>query len=339
MFFLAGMGRSSPKIGRFRWSRGCASTIRPERRTRSSTQEMRFSALCGSIRHNWRATGSDERQDGTRSACGSTRRSFRSIECRNSIEKEVKDAMSDWKFPPDGGHMEKPSKIYYQTMTKKDVEEAPEGERHPAHPVRLDREPRRRAAVRRGRVHRDEDVRDDRAEDRMHRGGATLVRFASLRPPGADGDRSHPDDLTSALVRSIVSGYWNAGFRKQILMSSHGARVHHTIGHPGVGKKYQLPAVIIFLDVMKIMGDALKDKAHGGPSRPPSGTVTRRRTHLSGALPEFVQMENCVDTKTWASCLRGHIDKAATSTTTPSPARATLAAAGGVRGLPGRRDG
>ena len=28
-----------------------------------------------------------------------------------------------WKFPPGGGHMEKPDKIYYQTMTKKDVEE------------------------------------------------------------------------------------------------------------------------------------------------------------------------------------------------------------------------
>ena len=31
--------------------------------------------------------------------------------------------MSKWSFPPEGGHMEKPSKIYYQTMTKKDVEE------------------------------------------------------------------------------------------------------------------------------------------------------------------------------------------------------------------------
>ena len=30
--------------------------------------------------------------------------------------------MGNWKFPPDGGHMEKPSKIYYQTMTKKDVD-------------------------------------------------------------------------------------------------------------------------------------------------------------------------------------------------------------------------
>ena len=31
--------------------------------------------------------------------------------------------MAKWKLPPEGGHMDKPSKIYFQTMTKKDVEE------------------------------------------------------------------------------------------------------------------------------------------------------------------------------------------------------------------------
>jgi len=31
--------------------------------------------------------------------------------------------MGKWKLPPDGGHMDKGSKIYFQTMTKKDVEE------------------------------------------------------------------------------------------------------------------------------------------------------------------------------------------------------------------------
>jgi len=31
--------------------------------------------------------------------------------------------MTKWKIPPEGGHMDKPSKIYFQTMTKTDVEE------------------------------------------------------------------------------------------------------------------------------------------------------------------------------------------------------------------------
>ena len=31
--------------------------------------------------------------------------------------------MSKWKFPPDGGHMDRPTGIYLQTMTGKEVEE------------------------------------------------------------------------------------------------------------------------------------------------------------------------------------------------------------------------
>jgi creatinine amidohydrolase/Fe(II)-dependent formamide hydrolase-like protein len=31
--------------------------------------------------------------------------------------------VSKWKLPPQGGHMDKPSGIYYQTMTKAEVEE------------------------------------------------------------------------------------------------------------------------------------------------------------------------------------------------------------------------
>ena len=81
--------------------------------------------------------------------------------------------------------------------------------------------------------------------------------FAHL---GQTGTVPIPDDLTSAMVRSIVSGYWNAGFRKQILMSSHGQEYIIPSAIQEWAKKYQVPAVIIFLDVMKIMGDALKDK-------------------------------------------------------------------------------
>ena len=31
--------------------------------------------------------------------------------------------MGKWTLPPEGGHMDKPHKIYFQTMTKHDVEE------------------------------------------------------------------------------------------------------------------------------------------------------------------------------------------------------------------------
>ena len=31
--------------------------------------------------------------------------------------------MGNWNLPPEGGHFDKPSKIYFQTMGKKEVEE------------------------------------------------------------------------------------------------------------------------------------------------------------------------------------------------------------------------
>ena len=166
--------------------------------------------------------------------------------------------MSDWKFPPGGGHMEKPSKIYYQTMTKKDVEE-----RLKVNDIILipfastenhgDAQP----------YGEDGFIVTRMCEMVAQKVGCTVAEplwyashpFAHL---GQSGTVPIPDDLTSAMVRSIVSGYWNAGFRKQLLMSSHGQEYIIPSAIQEWAKKYQVPAVIIFLDVMKIMGDALR---------------------------------------------------------------------------------
>ena len=178
--------------------------------------------------------------------------------------------MGNWNLPHQGGgHMEKPSKIYYQTMTKKDVEE-----RLKVNDILL---------IPFGSTENHGDAQpygeDGFIVTRMcelvaQKTGCTVAEplwyashpFAHL---GQSGTVPIPDDLTSAMTRSIVSGYWNAGFRKQILMSSHGQEYIIPSAIQEWAKKYQVPAVIIFLDVMKIMGDALKDKAHGGPFETP----------------------------------------------------------------------
>jgi creatinine amidohydrolase len=130
-------------------------------------------------------------------------------------------------------------------------------------------------------------------------------------------------------VRSIVSGYWNAGFRKQILMSSHGQEYIIPSAIQEWAKKYQVPAVIIFLDVMKIMGDALKDKAHGGPFETPFRHGDEAENSMCLALfPEFVQMENCVDTKTWGFLPEGHIDKGGDIYNYPIPGQSHVGGSG-----------
>ncbi|MCK7540311.1 MAG: hypothetical protein MZV63_60170 [Marinilabiliales bacterium] len=162
----------------------------------------------------------------------------------------------------------------------------PEGERHPAHPVRLDREPRRRAALRRGRVHRHPDVRDGRAEDRLHRGRAALVRVAPLRPPRADGHRPHPrrPDLRDGALDRL--GVLERGVPQADPDEQPRAGVHHPVGHPGVGQ-----------EVPGARRDHLpgRDEDHGrraegqGPRRPLRDAVPPRRRggelHLPGAVP------------------------------------------------------
>ena len=67
-------------------------------------------------------------------------------------------------------------------------------------------------------------------------------------------------------------------------------------------------AIIIFLDVLKIMVTGLKDKAHGGEFE----TIFRHGDEAENSIclalfPEFVQMENVEDTKTWGFLPEGHI--------------------------------
>jgi len=173
--------------------------------------------------------------------------------------------MSKWTFPPGGGHMEKPSNIYYQTMPNKDLEERvqlndviliPFGstENHG------DAQPMGEDVV----------IVTRTCEMIAQKTGCTVAEpmWYASHPFSQLGQRYTVPisaDLTSAMVRSIITGYWNAGFRKQILMSSHGQEYIIPSAIQEWAKRYQVPAVIIFLDVLKITGDHMKDKAHGGP--------------------------------------------------------------------------
>jgi len=218
--------------------------------------------------------------------------------------------MGHWQLPPEGGHMEKPDKIYYQTMTKLEIEE-----RLKVNDILLipfgstenhgDAQP----------MGEDTFIVTRTCEMIAQRTGCTVAEpmWYASHPFSHLGQRYTvpiPDDVNSAMVRSIISGFWNAGFRKQILMSSHGQEYIIPSAIQEWAKRYQIPAMIFFLDVMKITGDGMKDKAHGGPFETPfrHGDEAENSVCLS-LFPEFVQMEHAVDTKTWGFMPEGHIDK------------------------------
>ena len=218
--------------------------------------------------------------------------------------------MGNWNLPRTEGKMESTEKIYYQTMTKRELEERlkvndiiliPFGstENHG------DAQP----------MGEDVFIVTRMCEMIAEKTGCTVAEpmWYASHPFSHLGQRFTvpiPDDVNSALIRSIISGYWNAGFRKMILMSSHGQEYIIPSAMQEWAKRYQLPAMLFFMDVWKISGQTMMDKEHGGPFETAFRHGDEAENSVCLALfPEFVQMEHAVDTETWGFLPPGHIDK------------------------------
>jgi len=114
----------------------------------------------------------------------------------------------------------------------------------------------------------------------------------------------------TAYIRSMISGFWNTGFRKQIFISLHGQEYAIPSALQEWGKKFQVPAVLVFLDLPRIMGQALMDKAHGGPFDTPFQHADEAETSLSLALfPELCDMAHAEDTIVQGFLPPGHVDR------------------------------
>ena len=80
-----------------------------------------------------------------------------------------------------------------------------------------------------------------------------------------------------SFLRDIIAGYWNAGFRKQILINGHGQEYVIPNAIQQFGKICQVPAVIAFVNWPTAIAPYLKDKEHGGPLKHRSGMPTKWR--------------------------------------------------------------
>lgn len=218
--------------------------------------------------------------------------------------------MGKWNLPPTGGHFDRPSKVYFQTMTKKDVEERlkvndviiiPIGstENHGAA----------------GPYGEDTFIVTRMAEEVALATGCTVahpVTYGShpYHHLGQPGTVIIPDDVFSDYLRAIMAGFWNTGFRKQILISIHGQEYIVPSAINEFGKRYQVPAMIIFVDVPRVMGDTLKDKKHGGPYETPFRHADEAETSISMALfPEMCSLKDAEDNNPWGFLPEGHVDK------------------------------
>lgn len=218
--------------------------------------------------------------------------------------------MGKWTLPPEGGHFDKPDKIYLQTMTKKDMEERLEKDDILIVPVGSTEN---HGAA--GPIGEDTFIVTRMAEEIAKATGCTVAHplcYGShpYHHLGQPGTVVIPDDVFSDYIRAMIAGFWNTGFRKQIWMSIHGQEYIIPSAINEFGKRFQVPAMVIFVDVPRVMGQTLMDKVHGGPYDNPFRHADEAETSVSMALfPEMCKLDDAEDNNPWGFLPEGHVDK------------------------------
>lgn len=148
---------------------------------------------------------------------------------------------------------------------------------------------------------------------------------------GMPGTVIIPEETFTNYLRAIIAGYWNAGFRKQILINGHGQEYVIPNAIHQFGKIFQVPAVVAFVNWPTVIHDHLKDKAHGGPFETAFRHADEVEASYAMALfPEMNNKEHMEDTVPQGVMPEGHIDKGGDVYQYPIPGHAQIGLGGGL---------
>jgi len=137
---------------------------------------------------------------------------------------------------------------------------------------------------------------------------------------GMPGTIVVPEETFVAQIRAIIAGLWNSGFRKQILLNGHGQDYAIPMAMHQWAKKYQVPALLINVNWWFIIKEHIRDKEHGGPFETPFVHGDECETSFSMALfPEMIRMQDAVDTHAESLMPPGHIDGSGSAYNRPIP--------------------
>ncbi|PLV57326.1 3-dehydro-scyllo-inosose hydrolase [Thermotoga sp. SG1] len=219
--------------------------------------------------------------------------------------------MGKWQIPPEGGHMERPTGVYYQTMTMKQIKERlkecdliiiPVGSTENHGPNAPTGE--------------DTFLVTRMAEQVALKTGCTVAEpiwygYHPYHHIGMPGTVPVKDEAFIDYLVSVIAGFWNTGFRKQILLNGHGQEFVIPVAIHKFAKIFQVPAIIINLNWYHAIQDKFKTKEEGGPYETPFIHADEVETSWSLALfPELMHQEWAVDTEPKGFLPEGHIDKA-----------------------------
>ena len=220
--------------------------------------------------------------------------------------------MTKWNLPPSGGHMDIPDGIYLQTMSideirervsKNDVIILPIGSTENHGPAAC--------------IGEDTYLVTRMAELVAEKTGCTVAQptWYGSHPyhhVGMPGTIIVPEDIFKGLLRAIMAGCWNMGFRKMILLNGHGQEYVIPSAIHEWAKNYQLPAVICNINWYHAIPEYCKDQEHGGPFETPFIHADEAETSFSMTLfPEMLKkIDACEDNEVVGWMPDGHVDKA-----------------------------
>jgi len=228
--------------------------------------------------------------------------------------------MSTWELPPKGGHMDLPSGIYYQTMNGSQIEERLEKNDVIIIPIGSTENHGKNACS-----GEDTFLVTRMAEQVARVTGCTVAEpiwYGShpFHHLGMPGTIVVPEEDLAAYIRAVIAGFWNSGFRKQILLNGHGQDYVIPLALHQFGKKYQVPAILVNVNWWFIIPHHLRDKDHGGPFETPFVHADECETSYSMALfPEMVDQSFAEKTEPMKIFPEGHIDKSGSAYSLPIP--------------------
>lgn len=228
--------------------------------------------------------------------------------------------MTKWALPPAGGHMDRPTGIYMQNMTGRELQERlkkndliilPLGatENHGPHAANGE----------------DIFLVTRMAEQIAQATGCTVAQpiwYGShpFHHLGMPGTIVIPEETFIDYLRAVVAGLWNTGFRKQIILNGHGQDYAIPVAMHQFAKKYQVPALIVNVNWWFTIKEHIRDREHGGPFETPFVHGDECETSFSLALfPEMIKMEDAVDTRGQSLMPPGHVDGSGSAYNRPIP--------------------
>jgi creatinine amidohydrolase/Fe(II)-dependent formamide hydrolase-like protein len=228
--------------------------------------------------------------------------------------------MGKWQIPPKGGHMDLASGIYYQTMNGKQIQDRLETNDLIILPIGSSENHGPNACS-----GEDTFLVTRMAEQVAKATGCTVAEpiwYGShpFHHMGMPGTIMIPEEDLSAYIRAVIAGFWNTGFRKQILLNGHGQDYVIPLAIHQFAKRFQVPAIVVNVNWWFVIPEHLRDRAHGGPFETPFVHADECETSYSLALfPEMIDQKLAVATKPMKIFPEGHVDKSGNAYGLPIP--------------------